>query len=103
MSKDEEPDRIVLALAHERQSYILSGRPDRVMPLDEQLALRGYCVDAKGQVVKLDEKPMKQESQVERADVEKPPEDTAEQKPKRRGRKPLPRGEDGNIVREDES
>lgn len=39
-------DPIVLALARERDGYARSARPDRVIPVDEQLALMGWCVDA---------------------------------------------------------
>lgn len=49
-------DDIVRALAVERASYMRAGRPERCISVDEQLAIRGYCVDKAGDLVKLEER-----------------------------------------------
>jgi len=45
----------VAGLARERDGYIRTGRPDRAIAVDEQLALRGVCVDQSGQIVPIPE------------------------------------------------
>jgi hypothetical protein len=49
-----KPSNDVMALANERDQYASSGRHDRVIAVDEQLALRGYVVNTKGDLVGLD-------------------------------------------------
>lgn len=87
-------DRMVLALAAERATYLRTGRADRVIPVDEQLERRGYCVDSDGNLIKLEDhrkerqakrETAKQADAPERADA-KAPEDTAEAKPQRRSK-----------------
>lgn len=49
-----EPPQDVEALAVERDNYVRQGRPERAIPVDEQLALRGWCVNTGGNLVQLE-------------------------------------------------
>ena len=81
----EPIDSMVAALARERDGYIRSGRPDRAIPVDEQLARRGYCVNDAGDLVKLDEQGEAPDTTPPRGRSAKPQETTAVE-PRRRGR-----------------
>lgn len=51
MSNDPTPPDDVKSLAEERANYV--NRPERLIPVDEQLALRGWCVNTSGHLVEL--------------------------------------------------
>lgn len=85
----EALDRMVVALAEERAAYLKSGKADRILPVDEQLALRGWCVDTDGNLVRVDPERRsrrrgRRQGDVERADT-RAPENTAEPRPEPRG------------------
>lgn len=90
---DEATDRMVVALADERATYIRAGRHDRIMMLDEQLAVRGWCVDNEGRLVRLKETMIKKAPENM---ADKVPEDAAEHTPENMADK-VP---DARVVRE---
>lgn len=53
------PDTEVRALVHEREGYARSGNAIGVSLVDEQLRLRGWMVDARGELAEFTEKPKK--------------------------------------------
>lgn len=76
---------LVLALAREREGYIRAGRADRVIPVDEQILLLGWCVKADGSIVEYKPEPKKKAAAKraaapERAD-QKAPEQAVPPKP----------------------
>lgn len=77
----------------EYRSYMAAGRLEDAKYVASVLKSQ-YGVDVDG-----GEKP-EEPAAPERADVERPPETTAEPKPRRGGRPKLPRDEKGNIVRD---
>lgn len=71
----DQPDSLVQAYAFEYRSCKETGQNDRLIVVAEELTKRGWNVNDDGELVKVGEK--------ERAD-ETPPENTAEEAPKRR-------------------
>ena len=51
-----EPSDWVRALAAERAGYLRGGKPERIAPVDEELAREGWCVDGDGDVIPLGER-----------------------------------------------
>lgn len=83
------------AYLEEHQGYQRTGRAEAAGRVAEILRTQFGHEVGEGKTAERDET-----QAPERADADRPAEDTAEPKPKRRGRPRLPRDADGNVVRE---
>lgn len=52
-----QPPAHVIALARERNMYVAQGRPERGIPIDDEMGKLGWCVDTNGDLVEVKSKP----------------------------------------------